>query len=527
MILVLSTCTNKQVQAQSVSELTSQEFYDMKTTGQFALILDVRSESEWTEGHIENATLVADFNTLMSNSPDKVATLQELNIWNCRSCQVAVYCRSGARARTALNHLVSAGFDGNLYNGLGVSQWTDAGYELVTDDSNQDWPCMTADINFDDTNNNEGDTAISKQGVDENDSYCASPTIQQDNNNNGNGNGDNGDGKEDYQELQEELDTAKDLFLARMQENNSTTYSFLFTLNCFCPPADYPWLVTAQMQYLMMGVKPPPPPGFNSSVQDVSMLVMPPAEMGTVVDTVVSAITTGDADVVQIEDTYLDTYSILDLFDKIQDAIDIKAAQINVVYNLQWGYPEEIFFDYNEKIMDDEISIGVTSFTVIQKPNEPNQGGGGNGESGGGDAGGPTSPLQTELDEAYALWTSYNLDEYYFQYEWQTQIMSSFPWSVHVQDGSVVSATDGTGDDIMMEPGAGRTMEDMFATVQRGIDEDAFELEVTYDDTYGYPNRIWIDFDSMMADEEVFVTVPYFSITGFPYESEFVYMPLP
>ena len=45
----------------------------------------------------------------------------------------------------ALDNLIAAGFNGTLYNGKGTSQWTSAGYPLVTTDSVVP-PCTTTEI---------------------------------------------------------------------------------------------------------------------------------------------------------------------------------------------------------------------------------------------------------------------------------------------------------------------------------------------------------------------------------------------
>eukprot|EP00934_Nitzschia_sp_Nitz4_P004174 Nitzschia sp. Nitz4//scaffold249_size28687//25899//26549//NITZ4_008120-RA/size28687-processed-gene-0.12-mRNA-1//1//CDS//3329544026//4164//frame0 len=119
--LLLLVNVNSQVQ------LTSQELHDGIQSGSFDVIVDVRTQSEWDDGHIMNATFVE--NLAGSGSAD--------SILGCDSCIMAVYCRTGGRAGQAISRLINEfGFDSdNLYNGLGVSQWTNAGYELVVTES--------------------------------------------------------------------------------------------------------------------------------------------------------------------------------------------------------------------------------------------------------------------------------------------------------------------------------------------------------------------------------------------------------
>ena len=114
-----------------VTMLTSQELYDGLQQGQFQVLVDVRSASEWARGHIANATHLDSLNAF--GSALQVATPDDIG--GCRKCSIAVYCRSGVRAAVAIQILQGAGFTGPLYNGLGDSQWTGAGFPLVTSQS--------------------------------------------------------------------------------------------------------------------------------------------------------------------------------------------------------------------------------------------------------------------------------------------------------------------------------------------------------------------------------------------------------
>jgi rhodanese-related sulfurtransferase len=444
-LLLLVLCSLSGGVRAEIIELTSSQFYEMATTGQVDVMLDVRTPEEWDTGHLEN-------------SPDPAMTLQELGLWNCRSCRVVVYCRSGARAGAALIELEAAGFDGPLYNGLGVSQWTAQGYSLVNTPSVEDRRCMIIDQ----------DSAISRRGI----SVCAREAQEEDDTST--------EAAVSTSKHQLELDAARDLFLSQMEMYNVTGYSFLFTLECFCPSQDYPWLITAELQTLMLGVKPPtemvPADNDNST--------MPSPVQGWMGDTILSAIDTQGVDVLQqeIEQGFVPTaYSILGLFDKIQEAIDTNASSLEVVYNPEWGYPEEINVDYMQMVVDDGWSVTVTNFTLVDileyhiahhpefnNNTESNQT--------------LAEEMQTELTEQLALWDANNLDEYYFQYLWMTgQDPQDFPWTVHVQNGTVVTVTNIDNVDMMTTPGADRTMDDIFDAVQASIAEGAADsVQVSY-----------------------------------------------
>ena len=48
--------------------------------------------------------------------------------------------------------------------------------------------------------------------------------------------------------------------------------------------------------------------------------------------------------------------------------------------------------------------------------------------------------------------------------------------------------------------------EQLFDTIQDGIDRRADQIEVDYDPTYGYPTNVYIDYDRNRADEELSLT---------------------
>ena len=114
--------------ALAVEILTSQEVYDGIVAGRFDVIVDVRTPEEWATGHLPNATLLDSL--ALFNTTGQVATPDDLP--GCEgSCVILVYCRSGSRAAEASRILEEHGFAVPVYNGLGVNQWTAAGYDLV------------------------------------------------------------------------------------------------------------------------------------------------------------------------------------------------------------------------------------------------------------------------------------------------------------------------------------------------------------------------------------------------------------
>ncbi|MDD3253533.1 MAG: rhodanese-like domain-containing protein [Lachnospiraceae bacterium] len=97
-------------------KLTPEEAFEMMSA-QETTIVDVRTEAEYQEGHIENAILVPNESigeTPPEALPDKDATL-------------LVYCRSGRRSKEASEKLLALGYQ-NVYDFGGITDWP---YDVV------------------------------------------------------------------------------------------------------------------------------------------------------------------------------------------------------------------------------------------------------------------------------------------------------------------------------------------------------------------------------------------------------------
>jgi len=107
---------------------------------------------------------------------------------------------------------------------------------------------------------------------------------------------------------------------------------------------------------------------------------------------------------------------------------------------------------------------------------------------------GPTSPTPNDgqrkaLRDAQALWASRRLTDYSYTYRRLCFCPVTAPVRVTVRGGSPVEA--------------GRPrIEDLFREIESALDRAAHEVEATYDPTFGYPTRYYIDLDARTVDEE-------------------------
>ena len=99
-------------------KITAEQASEMMNT-QEVVIVDVRTQSEYDEGHIQNAVLIPNEtigSDLPTNLPDKNAI-------------ILVYCRSGRRSEEAARKLVNLGYV-SVYDFGGINDWP---YGTVTD----------------------------------------------------------------------------------------------------------------------------------------------------------------------------------------------------------------------------------------------------------------------------------------------------------------------------------------------------------------------------------------------------------
>lgn len=111
--------------------LRPDEFNEGLQNGDYNAIIDVRNEADFLNGHIPGATYIDGLSRM--SLPPFPELLQE----GCNNPEkvIVIYCYSGGRAGSVIQKLIDAGYQATLINGQGVSQWTNAGYGLVTSNS--------------------------------------------------------------------------------------------------------------------------------------------------------------------------------------------------------------------------------------------------------------------------------------------------------------------------------------------------------------------------------------------------------
>lgn len=118
--ILLCACTDTKENKEAVyMNITAEEAKKIMDTESEYVILDVRTEEEFAQGHIPGAMLIPDYairEEAEKALPDKDAL-------------ILVYCRSGRRSKNAAETLAELGYT-NIREFGGILDWP---YETVTD----------------------------------------------------------------------------------------------------------------------------------------------------------------------------------------------------------------------------------------------------------------------------------------------------------------------------------------------------------------------------------------------------------
>lgn len=110
---------NPQTPAIQYKKITAKEAKEIIDNNQVVIIVDVRTEAEYLEGHIPEAILIPN-ETITNKKPELLPELDAL---------ILVYCRSGNRSAQAAKKLIAIGYT-NVYDFGGIVDWP---YEIVVD----------------------------------------------------------------------------------------------------------------------------------------------------------------------------------------------------------------------------------------------------------------------------------------------------------------------------------------------------------------------------------------------------------
>ena len=116
--LLLCGCAGEENDREAIyMNISAQEAKEIMDTETGYIILDVRAQSEFDQGHIPGAILI----------PDTDITEKAESILTDKDQLILVYCRSGRRSKLAAEALVELGYT-NIKEFGGIIDWP---YEIV------------------------------------------------------------------------------------------------------------------------------------------------------------------------------------------------------------------------------------------------------------------------------------------------------------------------------------------------------------------------------------------------------------
>lgn len=117
----------------------------------------------------------------------------------------------------------------------------------------------------------------------------------------------------------------------------------------------------------------------------------------------------------------------------------------------------------------------------------------------------PIGPVTT-LDSAQERWEKENVQDYTFEFRWLCFCTPDYvrPVSLTVRGGVLISGeyTD-TGSTLTIEQlDRYQTIDELFEMIEEAVADNAHQITATYNQTYGFPDDVYIDYREMLADEE-------------------------
>lgn len=113
-IVLLSGCAQPSGSSTaSYKQITQEEAKEMMTKDDGHIIVDVRRQDEYDEGHIPGALLIPN-ESITDKKPEELPDLNQI---------VLVYCRSGRRSKEASQKLADIGYT-KVYEFGGINTWT-------------------------------------------------------------------------------------------------------------------------------------------------------------------------------------------------------------------------------------------------------------------------------------------------------------------------------------------------------------------------------------------------------------------
>jgi hypothetical protein len=114
--------------------------------------------------------------------------------------------------------------------------------------------------------------------------------------------------------------------------------------------------------------------------------------------------------------------------------------------------------------------------------------------------------VSQKLNVMQSQWQAQDLNNYRFQFQWVCFCPAGYhePVWVTVRQGEIISveAVDPKFEADLPDKDEYRTINELFDLIRDGVEKDAHEIRVAYNDARGYPASVYIDYEINIEDEE-------------------------
>jgi len=115
-------------------------------------------------------------------------------------------------------------------------------------------------------------------------------------------------------------------------------------------------------------------------------------------------------------------------------------------------------------------------------------------------------PAASKLAAARAKWGGHHVADYVVTWQRSCECIEDAVRriEIHAQGGSIIDARFVDDQSVVGEPVRGglSSIDGVFDRIQHALDDEADEVSVDYDPTWGFPGLVFIDYSRGQADEE-------------------------
>ena len=111
--ILLVGCSDNNQDNHTYTQITQEEAMEMMKLDDSHIIVDVRRQDEYDEGHIPGAILIPN-ESISDERPKELPDLDQI---------ILIYCRTGRRSKEASQKLADMGYT-NVYEFGGISTWS-------------------------------------------------------------------------------------------------------------------------------------------------------------------------------------------------------------------------------------------------------------------------------------------------------------------------------------------------------------------------------------------------------------------